>query len=158
MRTITKEITLPVEGTPHTFRLTKLDAFSGAELLRLLSRNLPPASTESAPSGTADKPGSSAPSGIPNEPSLLEHVFLSMTPADLRSVMTSCLNSAEILLPAGWQPIMTGSEWGYPELSHDAKTCLRLTLETALWTLQGFFGESGSASGAAQPKTETVKP
>ena len=146
MRTITKEITLPVEGTPHTFRLTKLDAFSGAELLRLLSRNLPPASSESASSNT------------PNEPSLLEHVFLSMTPADLRSVMTSCLNSAEILLPAGWQPIMTGSEWGYPELSHDAKTCLRLTLETALWTLQGFFGESGPSSGAAQPKTETAKP
>ena len=146
MRTITKEITLPVEGTPHTFRLTKLDAFSGAELLRLLSRNLPPASSESGSSDATD------------EPSLLEHVFLSMTPADLRSVMTSCLNSAEILLPAGWQPIMTGSEWGYPELSHDAKTCLRLTLETALWTLQGFFGESGSASGAAQPKTETGKP
>ena len=146
MRTITKEITLPVEGTPHTFRLTKLDAFSGAELLRLLSRNLPPASSESGPSDA------------PDNPSLLEHVFLSMTPADLRSVMTSCLNSAEILLPAGWQPIMTGSEWGYPELSHDAKTCLRLTLETALWTLQGFFGESGSASGAAQPKTETGKP
>ena len=146
MRTITKEITLPVEGTPHTFRLTKLDAFSGAELLRLLSRNLPPASSKSAPSRDQDNP------------SLLEHVFLSMTPADLRSVMTSCLNSAEILLPAGYQPIMTGSEWGYPELSHDAKTCLRLTLETALWTLQGFSGESGSASGAAQPKTETGRP
>ena len=146
MRTITKEITLPVEGTPHTFRLTKLDAFSGAELLRLLSRNLPPASSESAPSRDQE------------DPSLLEHVFLSMTPTDLRSVMTSCLNSAEILLPAGWQPIMTGTEWGYLELSHDAKTCLRLTLETALWTLQGFFGESGPSSGAAQPKTETGKP
>ena len=38
MREITKTLAIPVDGKPLDFRLTKLDAFSGAALLRLLSR------------------------------------------------------------------------------------------------------------------------
>ena len=37
MREIIKTVSLPVDGTPMDFRLTKLDAFSGASLLRLLA-------------------------------------------------------------------------------------------------------------------------
>ena len=37
MREIEKTISIPVEGKPMDFRLTKLDAFSGASLLRMLS-------------------------------------------------------------------------------------------------------------------------
>ena len=37
MREIEKTISIPVEGKPMDFRLTKLDAFSGAALLRMLS-------------------------------------------------------------------------------------------------------------------------
>jgi hypothetical protein len=37
MREITKTITIPVDGRKMDFRLTKLDAFSGASLLRMLS-------------------------------------------------------------------------------------------------------------------------
>jgi len=37
MREITKTLTIPVDGKKTDFRLTKLDAFSGASLLRMLS-------------------------------------------------------------------------------------------------------------------------
>ncbi len=37
MREITKTLTIPVDGKKTDFRLTKLDAFSGAALLRMLS-------------------------------------------------------------------------------------------------------------------------
>ena len=37
MREITKTISAPVDGKSLDFRLTKLDAFSGAALLRMLS-------------------------------------------------------------------------------------------------------------------------
>ena len=37
MREISKTISVPVNGKPMDFRLTKLDAFSGAELLRMLA-------------------------------------------------------------------------------------------------------------------------
>ena len=38
MRDIIKNIRLPIDGKPVDFRLTKLDAFSGVSLLRLLIR------------------------------------------------------------------------------------------------------------------------
>ena len=36
MREITKDIEITIDGTPVGFRITKLDAFSGVALLRLL--------------------------------------------------------------------------------------------------------------------------
>ena len=38
MRTINKDISLKIDGQEVSFRLTKLDAFSGVALLRLLMR------------------------------------------------------------------------------------------------------------------------
>ena len=43
--------------------------------------------------------------------------------------MRDCLNHTEVLLDAGYHPVMMGPEWGYPELEHDAAACLKLTLE-----------------------------
>ena len=128
MRDIVKNIRLPIDGAEMDFRLTKLDAFSGAELLRLLAK-MPEAS------GSGE---------------LLADIFVSMAPEDLRSVMISCLNHVEVLLPAGYQPVMQGASWSWPELEHDTATCLKLTLEEALWTLRGFFSEGGSNSRSAE--------
>ena len=38
MREIIKNIQLKIDGKPMDFRLTKLDAFSGAELLQMLAK------------------------------------------------------------------------------------------------------------------------
>ena len=128
MRNIIKNIRLPIDGKQMDFRLTKLDAFSGAELLRLLAK-MPE---------------------TPNSGELLADMFVSMAPEDLRSVMVSCLNHVEVLLPAGYQPIMQGASWSWAELEHDTATCLKLTLEEALWTRRGFFGEGGPISRPAE--------
>ena len=132
MRIITKTITLPVDGSPTEFRLTKLDAFSGATLLQILSRYQ-----------SFEKLGSDA-SPLPFS-ELITRVFSTLPAAELRSVMISCLNAVEVCLPAGWQPLMTGSDWGWPDLEHDTPVCLKLTFEVILWTLQGFFDESASS-------------
>ena len=124
MREITKTLTIPADGKSMEFRLTKLDAFSGASLLRMLSR-------------------------LPAGEDFLS--FLTVLPdEDLRRLMTVCLEHCEVLLPAGWNPVMTRGEWSYVELEHDVATCLKLTIEEVLWTLEGFFG--GGASGS-QPGT-----
>ena len=57
MREIKKTLTIPVDGKKMDFRLTKLDAFSGASLLWMLSK-MPDASDNVAPS---ENEGSSAP-------------------------------------------------------------------------------------------------
>ena len=123
MREIMKILPVPVDGKSQDFRLTKLDAFSGAALLRMLS-------------------------GMPKDlgdDSVLGFIT-SLSEADLRSLMTTCLQHCEVLLPAGWMPVMTRGEWTYPELEHDTAVCLKLTIEEVLWTLEGFFGGGGSTS------------
>ena len=123
MREIEKTISIPVEGKPMDFRLTKLDAFSGASLLRMLS-------------GMRKDPGDDSVMGF----------ITSLSEPDLRSLMITCLQHCEVLLPAGWMPVMTRGEWTYPELEHDTAVCLKLTIEEVLWTLEGFFGGGGSTS------------
>ena len=122
MRQITKDIQLTIDGNPISFRLTKLDAFSGVTLLRLLMR-------------------------LENQnasPTMLDLVS-SLSDEELRSVMTAVLNHTAVLLPAGPNPVMTGNEWGYPEIRHDTPTCMKLLLEGIAWSLSGFFG--GGQSG-----------
>ena len=72
--------------------------------------------------------------------------ILHLSDANLRSLMTTCLQHTEVSLPAGWMPVMTRGEWSFPELEHDTAVCLRLTIEEVLWTLEGFFGEGSSSS------------
>ena len=130
MRQITKDIQVNIDGSPTGFRLTKLDAFSGVTLLRLLMR---------------------LEEHHPN-PNMLD-LIASLSENELRSVMTAVLNHAEVLLPAGPNPVMTGPEWGYPELEHDTPSCMKLLLEGIAWSLSGFFGGGRSKQEAAPADT-----
>ena len=78
MRQINKDITLSIDGNPYTFRLTKLDAFSGVTLLRLLMRL----------------------EQHSDHPTLLDLVS-SLSEEELRSLMTAVLNHVSVILPAG---------------------------------------------------------
>ena len=130
MRQITKDIQINMDGNRIGFRLSKLDAFSGVMLLRLLMRL----------------------EETNNCPTMLD-LIASLSEEELRSVMTSVLNHVSVLLPAGPQPVMTGSEWGYPELEHDTPSCMKLLLEGVAWSLSGFFGEGGSGTETGSPDT-----
>ena len=130
MHQIIKDIQITIDGRPAGFRLSKLDAFSGVTLLRLLMR-------------LEEKN---------NRPTMLD-LIASLSEEELRSVMTSVLNHVSVLLPAGPQPVMTGSEWGYPELEHDTPSCMKLLLEGVAWSLSGFFGEGGSGTETGSPDT-----
>ena len=124
MRTVTKDIEIMIDGSVQGFRLTKLDAFSGVMLLRLLMRLQQQETAQ------------------PKDLTLLD-LIASLSEEELRSVMASVLNHTAVLLPAGPHPVMTGSEWGYPELEHDTPSCMKLLLEGIAWSLGGFFGEGG---------------
>ena len=119
MREIIKTLSAPVDGKPRDFRLMKLDAFSGASLLRLMAR-------------------------LPEGGASVEMLLSCLSDADLRALMTVCLEHAEVMLPSGWMPVMTRGEWSWPELEHDTAVCLKLTMEEAVWTLEGFFGGGDS--------------
>ncbi len=126
MRQITKDIQLTIDGSRIGFRLTKLDAFSGIMLLRLLMR-------------LEEKT---------DHPTILD-LISSLSEDELRSVMTAVLDHTGVLLPAGPNPVMTGAEWGYPEIEHDTPACMKLLLEGIAWSLSGFFGGGRSKQEAA---------
>ena len=130
MREISKDIKIVIDGSPVGFRITKLDAFSGITLLRLLMRL----------------------EEHHQNPTILD-LISSLAEDELRSVMTSVFNHAEVLLPAGPNPVMTGNEWGYPELEHDSPSCMKLLLEGIAWSLSGFFGGGRSKPEAAPADT-----
>ena len=119
MRTITKTLSQKVGEANLDFRLTKLDAFSGARLLKVLSK----AETDD-----------------------LRTLMLALPDYELEEWMKTCLRHAEVLLPAGPVRGYGPDGWGVPDLEHDGWNCLKLTLEVLAWTLEGFFPESGSPS------------
>ena len=133
MRQITKDIQITIDGSLVGFRLFKLDAFSGVTLLRLLMRL---------------ETGGAAPTML--------DLIASLSEDELRSVMTSVFNHISVLLPAGPHPVMTGSEWGYPELEHDTPACMRLLLEGIAWSLSGFFG-GGQSKGPESDQPDTAR-
>ena len=134
MRQITKDIEITVDGSPTGFRLSKLDAFSGVALLRLMMR------LENRAKG---------PEQASAQDLTLLDLVSSLSEEELKSVMTSVLNHISVLLPAGPHPVMTGPEWGYPELQYDAPACMKLLLEGMAWSLSGFFGGGQSGTNAA---------
>ena len=135
MRQITKDIEITMDGSRVGFRLSKLDAFSGVALLRLMMR-------------LENREKSNPEQEQAQDPTLLD-LIASLSEEELKSVMTSVLNHVSVLLPAGPHPVMTGPEWGYPELEHDTPTCMKLLLEGMAWSLSGFFGGGQSGMNAA---------
>ena len=164
MRQITKDISMKIDGQDLSFRLSKLDAFSGVSLLRLLMRLGEPPRAAGGGNSVGGEVNRSkrapqcgvAPTEVADEaPSLtLLDLVASLSEEELRSVMTSVLNHVSVLLPAGPHPVMTGSEWGYPELEHDTGACMKLLLEGIAWSLSGFFGE-GQSKGPEAGTTAT---
>ena len=135
MRQITKDIEITMDGSRVGFRLSKLDAFSGVALLRLMMR-------------LENREKSNPEQEQAQDPTLLD-LIASLSEEELKSVMTSVLNHVSVLLPAGPHPVMTGPEWGYPELQYDAPACMKLLLEGMAWSLSGFFGGGQSGTNAA---------
>ena len=83
-----------------------------------------------------------------DRPTMLD-LISSLSEDELRYIITAVLNHVSVLLPTGPHPVMTGGEWGYPELEHDTPSYMKLLMEGLAWSLSGFFGagQSEPASG-----------
>ena len=134
MREIYKRIKMKVDGKEREFRLGKLDAFHGAALLQMVRKYMP-VSSDGAGMKIADA---------------VESVFMALPVEELRRLMVMCLSRTDVLLDAGWQPIIQEGEWSWPEMEYDTACTLKITLESVLWSLDSFFTGIGSTSRAAR--------
>ena len=115
MRSLTKPLTLSIDGAETRFRLSLMDAFSGACLLKLITAKCLP---HFASLDFSD-PETLGPEVIRILPSFLS----SLSETELRDLMQKCLNHVEQELPAGFQPVMVRSSFGIRELEHDTVAC-----------------------------------
>ena len=128
MREIERIIPLKVNEETMHFRLTKLDAFSGGKLLKMLN-------------------------GVQRdreEAFGLSDFLFSLGDYDFESVMRVCLAHAEAELPAGFMTVWKDGCWGVPEMETETMACLKLTLEVMAFSMEGFFTGGGSGSGSGK--------
>ena len=128
MRETKKIIPLKVNEETMHFRLTKLDAFSGGKLLKMLN------------GVQSDK----------EEAFGLSDFLFSLGDYDFESVMRVCLAHAEAQLPAGFMTVWKDGCWGVPEMETETMACLKLTLEVMAFSMEGFFTGGGSGSGSGR--------
>ena len=133
MRDTEKLITLTREGKDHRYRLHLMDAFTGAMLLKLILEKAWPLLKDVDPGD----PAALEATLISALPTLLS----ALTEQDTRDLMTRCLNHVDRELPAGWQAVMEGRNFGCPDLEKDTMTCLLLCGKEILFNLEGFFPE-----------------
>ena len=136
MRQITKIIPLKVNEETMNFRITRLDAFSGGKLLKMLS--------------SVQKER--------DEHFSLSDFLFSLGDYDFEAVMRVCLGHAEVQLPAGFIPVKADGCWGMPELEYETLTCLKLTLEVMAFSLEDFFPESPSDSSPGRAPSSRPSP
>ena len=128
MREINRIIPLKVNEETMHFRLTKLDAFSGGKLLKMLN-------------------------GVQRdreEAFGLSDFLFSLGDYDFESVMRVCLAHAEAELPAGFMTVWKDGCCGVPEMETETMACLKLTLEVMAFSMEGFFTGGGSGSGSGK--------
>ncbi|MDO5435263.1 MAG: hypothetical protein Q4G19_02730 [Clostridia bacterium] len=136
MRENAKMITLRTPEGERRFRLRKMDAMTGACLLKFIVEKVSPVLTPLT-EGAED---SAIPAAVEKA---LPMVLQELSDEDLRRVMLRCLRHVDMELPAGFHPVHLRDRFGIPELEEDTVTCLRLTYHEILWCLAGFFAASG---------------
>ena len=154
MREISKEVKHTFdsfEGEEKTFQIKKMNALEGSVLLKFVGEKLLPLF-----SAVQDVFVPSEDEEITEEEltarrseaimKLIPQALESISEDELMRFEQKCLNTVEILLPAGWQPVMRGKNFGVEELEYDPIAALLLCYEVVEFNLSGFFGGKGLAS------------
>ena len=63
-----------------------------------------------------------------------------LTEKELTEFEVRCLQTVEVLKPAGWQYVMIGGHFGDEDLEYDIGAVLRLVYEVLVFNLGSFFG------------------
>ena len=165
MRENKKEVTLELDGKEMTFVITKMDAFSGASLMKFVTEKMLPAIGEVqeafiAKDGetelTEEQQQDIVKERVKNVMPLISKFLESITDEELIKLEKSCLKTVKCKLPAGYQPVLMGDSFGIPELEYDVANVLLLCYYVIEFNTQGFFG--GKHSGSLLSKLNIFQP
>lgn len=144
MRDIVKNIEIELDGETKTFRLTKMNAFDGAYLMKFVTEKAMPLLQE-AIDFTSGQTNDAI--NLKMIADLLPKLLASLSAEELKNMMILCLQTVDVPLPAGYQKVVDKrGNFGIEDLENDTATCLRLVYEVIVYNTSGFFAGSGLSS------------
>ena len=161
MRETIKKVTREVEGEEMTFQIRKMNALSGSVLLKFVAEKLLPLfsgmqdmfNQEIKEGETAEEVAQKRSKAVME---IIPQALASISEEELISFEEKCLNTVDALKPAGWQPVMSGKNFGVEELENDPIAVLLLCYDVMEFNLGGFFGGKGLTS--ILPRKNTSQP
>ena len=160
MRETIKRIKIGPEGEEKEYQIHKMNALAGSYLIKFCSEKLLPvynslqnafSSTDTDIEGLTDEQIAEKEAKVAKERTqavirLIPEALSKLSEKELMEFEVRCLQTVEILKPAGWQAVMINGRFGDEDLEYDLGTVLRLVYEVLVFNLGSFFGGANLSS------------
>lgn len=152
MREIVKKVVHTVDEEELTFQVHKMNALDGSYLIKFVAEKLIPlfdsfqtlfSSPEGEEEVDVEEEARKRSEAIVE---VLPKALASISKEELHSFQKQCLNNVDMMLPAGWQKVMSGDTFGVEEVEYDPLLALMLCYDVVEFNFSGFFGGKGLSS------------
>ena len=154
MRETTKQIKFGPEGEEKTYQIHKMNALAGSYLIKFCSEKLLPVynsiqdifSKSDIEVGEMDeaelekREAEITNMRVQKVLEMIPEALSRLTEKELTEFEVRCLQTVEVLKPAGWQYVMIGGHFGDEDLEYDIGAVLRLVYEVLVFNSGSFFG------------------
>ena len=169
MRETTKQIKIGPEGEEKTYQIRKMNALAGTYLIKFCAEKLLPV-YNSIQDVFGEVPDVENLEGealknmeekvarerMDKIMTIIPDALESLSEKELLEFEVRCLQTVDILKPAGWQPVMIGNSFGDEELEYDISSVLRLVYEVLIFNLGSFFGGGSLGSFLNNPSSSRL--
>ena len=150
MRETIKTVTHEIEGKECSFQIKKMDALKASFLLKFVTEKLLPL-LEAAKDVFIEHDEKETEEEVVQKRmttimTVVPQALASISEEELRNFEIKCLQTVNMWLPAGWQPVMMGDKFGVEEVEYDPMIALILCYEVVEFNFKGFFGGKGLSS------------
>lgn len=154
MRETTKQIKFGPEGEEKTYQIHKMNALAGSYLIKFCSEKLLPvynsiqdifSNSDINLEGMDEAEIEKRETEITNMRvqkvlEMIPEALANLSEKELTEFEVRCLQTVEVLKPAGWQQVMIAGHFGDEDLEYDIGAVLRLVYEVLVFNLGSFFG------------------
>jgi hypothetical protein len=163
MREIVKKFVHTIEEKEETFQVRKMNALQGSFLLKFVAEKIIPLidSFETifvAGNEEIDSPEKAEEMAKKRTETIIEVIpkaLASISQEELYNFEKQCLNTVDMMKPAGWQKVMSGDDFCVEEVEYDPILALMLCFDVIQFNFSGFFG--GGALSSLLPRPNTSK-
>jgi len=149
MRETVKKFTHEIDGEELIFQVHKMDALHGSFLLKFVAEKLLPL-IDSFQTIFVDIDGEDEEEVAKKRTDAIMRVIpkalQSISKEELFDFERQCLNSVDIMMPAGWIEVMDGDHFSVEEVKYDPFLALILCFDVVTFNFSGFFGGKGLSS------------